>query len=418
MSANYYNVAEWKGCDAHEDLGRAINEIIADIKKRQNAKDHDGGEGMPGATIYIPNGDWHLKTTAVIDISFLHIEGAGHGFTSSSIRFNVPRGEWGNLTELWPGGSRVMVEVKPKAGDEASGAAFLVKRGGSPRISSVEFKGFCIDGLHFVDDGSGMENPENTYTNGKIGILVDSENDSFRINEMGFVYLEHGAVVKMADALSVHDNFIAECGNCLDLLVWGQASKVTDNLMGAGYKGHTIYAEHFGGLLVMGNNIFPRGESSVRFNGVMRSSITANRLHAFYPGQVVLEGGSGENLVSSNHILRDNEPWGPMLEYNNGLNDDYGAVVLDGDRNTVTSNHISLSLKDSMMHPAGVKPVAIRVVKGNGNYIEANHVVATRVDETGRNDSCFASQVDALLSVQRAKPRDVTEVLISGGEDN
>lgn len=413
MIDNYYNVAEWKGCDAHKDLGRAINEIIESIKANQNAKDHDGGEGMPGATIYIPSGDWHLKTTAVIDISFLHIEGAGHGFTSSSIRFNVPKGEQGTLTELWPGGSRVMAEVESKAGDEASGAAFLVRRGGSPRISSVEFTGFCIDGLHFIDDGSGMENPENTYTNGKTGILVDSENDSLRINEMGFVYLEHGVVIKKADALSVHDNFIAECGSCLDLLEWGQASKVTDNLMGAGYKGHTIYAEHFGGLLVMGNNIFPRGESSVRFNGVMRSSITANRLHSFYPGAVILEGSSSENLVSSNHILRDNEPWGPMLEYNNGLNDDYGALVIDGDRNTVTANHISLSLKDSMMHPAGVTPIAIRVAGGSGNYIAANHVVATRADETERNDSCFSSQVEALLSVARAKERTVTAVFVS-----
>ena len=34
----------------------------------------------------------------------------------------------------------------------------------------TSFENFCIDGLHFVDDGSGMPNPENTYTNGKTGI--------------------------------------------------------------------------------------------------------------------------------------------------------------------------------------------------------------------------------------------------------
>lgn len=66
-----------------------------------------------------------------------------------------------------------------------------------------------------------------------------------------------------ADALSIHDNFIAECGNCIELRGWGQASKITDNLMGAGYKGYSIYAQNFGGLLIASNNVFPRGKSSV-----------------------------------------------------------------------------------------------------------------------------------------------------------
>ena len=56
------------------------------------------------------------------------------------------------------------VDLSPKPRDEESaGAAFYVERDGNPRISSVEFENFCIDGLHFVDDGSGMSNPENTY---------------------------------------------------------------------------------------------------------------------------------------------------------------------------------------------------------------------------------------------------------------
>lgn len=201
MCENYYNVATWSGCDAKKDIGLAINQIIADIKKRQTTSDSNG-EGKPGATIYIPSGDWHLKTQILIDISFLRIEGAGHGFTSSSIRFNVPRGEWDSLHELWPGGSRVLNELVSSGDDKKDLAAIRVMHSGSPRISSVEFIGFCIDGLHFTDDGSGIENVENTYTNGKTGILVDCENDSFRINEMGFVYLENALAVKKTDVLS------------------------------------------------------------------------------------------------------------------------------------------------------------------------------------------------------------------------
>ncbi len=258
-----------------------------------------------------PAGDYRLRTQVRIDISFLRIQGAGHGFTSSSIRFNTPEAEWPDLHELWPGGSRVIVDLPASdAGDDVDGAAFLVARTGSPRISSVEFADFCIDGLHFRADGSGSD-PENTYRNGKTGIRVADANDSFRVTGMGFIYLEHALTIFHADALSIHDNFIAECGSCIELRGWGQASKITDNLIGAGPSGTSIYAEHHGGLLITANNVFPRGASSIHLHGVTRSSITNNRLHSFYPGMVVLSGGSSENLVGSNHFLRDREPWVP-----------------------------------------------------------------------------------------------------------
>ncbi|MCP6042669.1 right-handed parallel beta-helix repeat-containing protein, partial [Klebsiella pneumoniae] len=94
---------------------------------------------------------------------------------------------------------------------------------------------------------------------------------------MGFIYLEHGLTMYNSDAMAIHNNFIAECGNCIELRGAGQASKITDNLIGAGYKGYSIYAQNFGGLLISGNNIFPRGASSVHLSGVVRSSVTSNR---------------------------------------------------------------------------------------------------------------------------------------------
>ena len=124
--------------------------------------------------------------------------------------------------------------------------------------------------MHFIEDGSVNTNPENTYTNGKTGIYVASACDSFKITGMGFVYLEHGITIYHADALTIHDNFIAECGNCIELRGWGQASKITDNLIGAGFKGYSIYAQNFGGLLITSNNVFPRGASSIYFDGVSR----------------------------------------------------------------------------------------------------------------------------------------------------
>lgn len=395
---NYYDVTDWHVGNPYTDIGEVINSILADIKGRQQETDVND-EGKPGAVIYIPSGDYHLKTQVKIDISYLKIQGSGHGFVSSSIRYNVPQEQWKDLHDIWPGGSRILVDLKPEKNDERSGAAFLVEREGDPRISSVEFENFCIDGLHFVDDGNG--DPENTYVNGKTGIYVASAQDSFRITGMGIIYLEHGVTLYNSDALSVHDNFIAECGNCVELRGAGQASKITDNLMGAGYRGHSIYAENFGGLLVASNNIFPRGRSIVHFRGVLRSSVTANRFHSFYPGMLIFED-CRENLVSSNHFLRDHEPWPPMQGYDNGLNDDYGLIHIEGSCNSVISNHISETIEMQYLKPAGIKPVVIRLVSGTENYVACNHIVTTtQADKKEKegDSSCFDAQVGALLSM-------------------
>jgi len=409
-SSNYYDVTTWPTGDPSQDVGEVINSIIADVKERQNATDVNDG-GKPGAVIYLPPGDYRLRTQVLIDISFLRIQGSGHGFTSSSIRFNVPQDEWADLHELWPGGSRVLVDLPPADNsDPASGAAFLVERAGSPRISSVEFANFCIDGLHFTPDGSDLP-AENTYVNGKTGIHVASANDSFRVNEMGFIYLEHALTIHNADALSIHNNFIAECGSCIELRGWGQASKITDNLIGAGFKGHSIYAENHGGLLVTANNVFPRGASSVHFSGVTRSNITNNRLHSFYPGMVVLERNSSENLVATNHFLRDHEPWTPFLGIDNGLDDLHGVLSVSGNNNSVIGNHFSQIIDSESVRPEGATPVIIRLREGAGNFVSNNHVVALNV-HANASDDCFEAQVDALLTTDAAEDLAVTAVLV------
>jgi len=411
VSKNYYDITEWPVGNPYEDIGEVINSIIADIKSRQTDTDVNKG-GKPGAVIYIPPGDYHLSSQVVIDISYLKIMGSGHGFTSSSIRFNTSENEWADLHELWPGGSRILVDIPLEVIDEEyKGAAFYVERSGNPRISSVEFSDFCIDGLHFIEDGTGETNPQNTYTNGKTGIYVASACDSFRITGMGFVYLEHGITIYHADALTIHDNFIAECGNCIELRGWGQASKITDNLIGAGFKGYSIYAQNFGGLLITANNVFPRGASSIYFDGVTRSSITNNRLHSFYPGMVVFRGNCSENLVSSNHFLRDHEPWTPFLGIDNGLDDLYGLLYISGNNNSVIANHFSAVINTQNIKPVGATPVIIRIVSGNGNYISNNHVVATEV-HAKISDSCFSAQVEALLTTEASEPLTVTTVLV------
>lgn len=408
---NFYDVTQWPYGDPYQDIGAVINNILDDIRSRQSEKNVGEG-GKPGAVIYIPSGDYHLKTQVVIDISFLKIVGSGHGFTSSSIRFNATNCE--DWHEIWPGGSRILVDLLPTEEDGAQGAAFYVKRDGEPRISSVEFENFCIDGLHFIDDGTGEKNPENTYKNGKTGIYVAGAQDSFRITGMGFVYLEHGITIYHADALSIHDNFIAECGSCIELRGWGQASKITDNLIGAGNYGYSIYAQNFGGLLVTANNVFPRGASSVHFEGVTRSVVTGNRFHSFYPGMIVLEKTCSENLISSNYFLRDPEPWTPMQEHDNGLDDSYGLMYINGSHNSVMSNHFSEVLEPEKVTPSGTLPVIIHVVSGRDNYISSNHFVVTakEADNTETTDSCYMAQVGALLDTGESRELSVVTVKI------
>ena len=413
-SNNYYDVTEWKTGNPYDDIGEVINSIIADIKSRQTNIDVNEG-GKPGAVIYIPPGDYHLLTQIVIDISYLKIMGSGHGFTSSSIRFNTPESDWPNWHEIWPGGSRILVDRLPEDGAaESAGAAFYIARSGDPRISSVEFADFCIDGLHFGDDGTGSNDPENSYLNGKTGIYISSAQDSFRI--MGMVYLEHGVTIYNADALAIHNNFIAECGNCIELRESGQASKITDNLIGAGYRGYSVYAENFGGLLITANNIFPRGKSSVHLSNVVRSSISSNRFHSFYPGMLIMENGCTENLVSSNHLFREREPWGPMQVYDNGLDDLYGLLYISGDNNSIIANHISETIDKQYIMPTGATPVIIRVVSGKGNTVSNNHIVATTetsdVQTVANANACFSTQVSALLSTQGLETLTVTTVQI------
>lgn len=414
---NYYDVTRWPVGNPYQDIGEVINSILADIKSRQTETDINDG-GKPGAAIYIPPGDYHLKTQVLIDISYLKNMGSGHGFVSSSIRFNTPADEWANLHDIWPGGSRILVDLCPQPGDEEhAGAAFYVKRSGAPRISSVAFENFCIDGLHFVDDGLGHNDPENSYTNGKTGIYIASAQDAFRITGMGFIYLEHGLTAYNSDAMAIHNNFIAECGNCIELRGAGQASKITDNLIGAGYKGYSIYAQNFGGLLISTNNIFPRGASSVHLSGVVRSGITSNRFHSFYPGMLVLENNCAENLISANHFLRDREPWPPMQDYDNGLDDAYGLLHINGNNNSVIANHISETIDVQYLKPLGIKPVIIRLVSGKGNYIANNHIVATTETSAAQvqpseEDACFAAQVSALLTTARLKELDAVAVQV------
>jgi inulin fructotransferase (DFA-I-forming) len=362
MPSTIYDVTTWTipgspGTTAYTDIGAVVNSIIADIKANQPTQ-----ASKPGAVVYIPPGDYSLKTRIVIDISYLQIKGSGHGFTSSSIRYNTANtADW---WEVWPGGSRIKVE-----NTDGNAEAILISRGGSPRLSSIELVDFCLDGLSFTPN-------QNSYRNGKIGVRSTSDTDSVRIAGMGMVYLERGVVLTGVDALQLNGNFIAECGSCVELVGSGQATMVNDNHLGAGPAGFSFFAEGHFGLIVSGNNVFPRGKSSVHLKNCSDSTVSANRLHSFSSGMVTLEGDCRSNLIGANHFLRNRESFGPFQSVPLTTDDLFGLVHVNGSGNTVTGNHFTYDVPSGSITPSGAVPTIVLVKSGSGNYLAMNHHVA------------------------------------------
>ena len=118
-SPNTYDVTAWKikghpEVTAQSDVGAVINDIIADIKRRQTSPD-----ARPGAVIFVPPGDYDLRTQVVVDISFLTIAGFGHGFFSRSIRDNVDTD--------WVAGAPARRQPHPRPHACGHAQAFLVQ---------------------------------------------------------------------------------------------------------------------------------------------------------------------------------------------------------------------------------------------------------------------------------------------------
>lgn len=356
---NVYDVTTWTvpgqpGVTAQSDIGAVMNSIIAQVKA-----DQPNQASKPGAVIYVPPGDYSLKTRVVVDISYLQVKGAGHGFMSLSYRYNSGTSGW---AEINPGASRIRVE-----NTDGNSDAFLVGRSASPRIASVEFRDLCLDGVNFTPN-------QNSYRNGKTGIRFSTPSDSCRVEGVGMLYLEHGVVAYGADAFNVTNNFLAECGSCVELTGYGFASKATNNSIGAGYVGFSIFVEGHEGLLVSGNNVFPRGRSMVHLKNANRCSITSNLFHAFYPAMIDTEGSNNNNLVAANHFRRNRENFGVMQGYGNGRDDYYGLVFLRGDDNFVTGNLFYYDVPAGNVSPVGAKPTIVRVNSGARNQIANNMV--------------------------------------------
>nr|WP_256127757.1 hypothetical protein [Arthrobacter sp. SDTb3-6] len=115
--------------------------------------------------------------------------------------------------------------------------------------------------------------------------------------------------------------------------------------------------------------------------------------------------------MATNHFLRDHEPWTPFLGTDNGRDDVYGLLRINGSNNSIIGNHFSEVIDSQTIRPTGATPVIIRLTAGSGNYVSSNHAVAMDVHAKS-SDSAFAAQVDALLTTEASDGLAITAVMV------
>jgi inulin fructotransferase (DFA-I-forming) len=260
--------------------------------------------------------------------------------------------------EIQPGSSHIRVKHT-----DGNNEAFLVQRDGLPaeigRLNGIVFQDFCIDG---VEDSK-------PYVEGnhKIGISVQSDNDSFRFEGMGFVYLTQAMVVKGADACSFTNNFVAECGTSISLTGASQVAKITNNYLISAWAGYSVFAENAEGILISGNTIL--WACNITLINSNRCNISANKLLSNFPSMIALTNGSSENLISGNHFRRVYGD-GTSTRYD----DLFGLVHINGSDNAVTGNQFSFSVPAANITPSGADPTLILVAGGARNFLATNNI--------------------------------------------
>jgi len=394
MATTVYDVTTWTGSavSAYTDIGTVINDIIADIHAQQTSQ-----TTRPGAVIYIPPGHYTLQTTVNIDVSFLTIKGSGHGFMSEAVRDDSSTGAW---VETLPGSSHVQIA-------NANQVGFSVNRSGTPgtngRLNGIVFQDFCIDGV--------TDSKPYLPGNGKTGINVQYDTDSLRIEGMGFVYLAHAIVARNADAFNITNNFITECGNCIEMVNSSIVGKITNNYLIAPWAGFSIFMENNDGVLISGNSIL--WGARIQFKNVNHAAITSNKFVSNFSGMIVHETACSQNLISANQFNRVFGDGGPAR------NDDlYGMVQINGIENSVTANSFSLNVPIANVVPAGAKPTIILVKGGDRNFlatnlISANQAVQVVLDSSTTNTKVlFSARVDQL---QDSAPAGQTSLVATPG---
>lgn len=287
-----------------------------------------------GGIIYIPNGNFFLKSTVTIDRSYVHIMGLNHG-----LRSGIDPSD--GTTQTGGGGAKVTVQN--------SISAFKIQNThNDKRLSGITFSGFDLKG----------------DTNGGVGIDGVSNTDRVVIDNMTINNIGTGVKLNGADAPRITNSWIAETESSIQLTGASQQAEIKSNSLGAQPQGITILLENADRYNISGNNIYPDGSSAIRLLNPVHGAIVGNTISAYYTGIIeMLPNGTNygnSNVISGNVISIESWENNPI-----GRDNKWGIIHIEGYDNLISGNNI-------LANGSPQDTTGILIMKGDRNKIATN----------------------------------------------
>ncbi len=335
--ANYYNKPEI------DNKFKSIVLNIVDFGAKAEDSNFDNApafnraiQSLPstGGIIYIPNGNFFLKSTVTIDRSYVHIMGLNHG-----LRSGIDPSD--GTTQTGGGGAKVTVQN--------SISAFKIQNThNDKRLSGITFSGFDLKG----------------DTNGGVGIDGVSNTDRVVIDNMTINNIGTGVKLNGADAPRITNSWIAETKSSIQLTGASQQAEIKNNSLGAQPQGITILLENADRYNISSNNIYPDGSSAIRLLNPVHGAIVGNTISAYYTGIIeMLPNGNtygNGNTISSNTITIESWKNNPI-----GRDNKWGIIHIEGYDNLISSNNI-------LANGSPQNTTGILIMKGDRNKIASN----------------------------------------------
>ena len=321
----YYNINDYgaKANDSDFDNAPIINKIIQTT-------------GKQGGTIYIPTGTYYLKSSIIIDRSYIAIVSDNSGLRSG-IDSETPTSQAGG------GGAQLLAN--------SGVTAVNIKSPSADRLSGITLSGFQIKGT----------------SNNSIGIKAETDNDGIKIKDMVINNIGTAIELRGADAPSIQNNWIAETANCIKLSGSSQQAEIKNNSLGAQPHGVTLDLENADRFNITANNIYPDGASAMRLYNPTHGVIASNTISSYYNGIIeLLPNSSGvygnSNIISGNVISV--ESW---HENPSGQDSAWGIVHIEGYANRIDGNSI-------IANTAPENYTGILIMRGDNNRLNANSI--------------------------------------------
>ena len=350
--SNVYDVTTFmspSGTSPFTDIGKVINEIIADIHAlRPPYHPPRSGHLHPARALHFADHRQHRRRLPDHQRfrPRLHVRGRPRRLTATGPGWRPCRAPATSRSQHQPG--RLLRQ--PLADPAANG-----------RLDGIVFQDFCIDGM--------TDTKPYLPGNGKTGIQVRTTRDSLRIEGMGFVYLAHAISVATQTRSTSPTTSSPSAATASRSSTRSIVGKITNNYLISPWAGFSIFIENNDGVSSAATASSGRPESSSRRSA--RLNITGNKFVSSFSGMIVHETQSDENLISSTSSAAIFGDGGPAR------NDDlYGMVQLNGNGNSVTSKLLSFNMPPANLNPPGATPTMILVKGGDSNFLASNQVRA------------------------------------------